>query len=262
MYNSATNAGVVTPSGTFVNNGIDVGHNYNIMDTATDTFNGVSTAVPIYTYAAGSGTLANEVVNTPSSRPDIYNSFEVAVTKRSSKRWNGLASYWMTKDHRWLQGTSGISGSPNDNAYPIDDTWNWELRGDVVYNLPKGFQISSLYRAQSGTAGQRVTVFSNAQLVAPFTSLAQGSTTIRMGPFGQYRGPVISTLNLKAAKTFTFHDRFHLEANFQLFNLLNSSAATTTSYQTNPAPPAAATFGVVSSILSPRVARIGGLFTF
>jgi hypothetical protein len=78
-----------------------------------------------------------------------------------------------------------------------------------------------------------------------------------MSPFGSYRGPVISTLNVKVAKTFTLRDRFHLEANFQVFNVLNGSAAVTTNYQTG-----ANTFGVVSSLLSPRVARIGGVFSF
>jgi hypothetical protein len=159
-----------------------------------------------------------------------------------------MASYWMTKNHRWLQGTAGIAGSPNDDAYPIDDTWNWEARGSVLYNLPKRFQVSSFFRAQSGTAGQRLEAFNS-------SALSQGSTTIRMGPFGQYRGPVISTLNVKAAKVFTIRERYHIEANFQVFNLLNSSAAVTTNYLTS-------TFGVVSNILSPRVARIGGLFTF
>jgi hypothetical protein len=250
MYNSATNAGLVTPSATFVNNGVDVGHNYNVPVTFNDNFNGVITPITIYTYAKGSGSIANEVVNTPSSRPDTYNSFEVAVTKRYSKRWNGFASYWMTKNHRWLQGTAGLAGSPNDDTYPIDDTWNWELRGSIVYNLPKGFQLSSLYRAQSGTAGQRLAVFNSAALL-------QGSTTVRMGPFGQYRGPVVSTLNMKAAKVFTIHDRYHIEANFQLFNILNSSAAVATNYLTGPA-----TFGVVTDLVSPRVARIGGSFRF
>jgi hypothetical protein len=250
MYNSATNAGLRTPVATFVGNGIDVGHTYNVPVKFTDTFNGVSTPVTIYTYVKGSGTIANEVVNTPSSRPDTYDSFEVAINKRYSKRWNGFASYWMTKNHRWLQGTAEVLGSPNDDAFPTDDTWNWELRGSAVYNLPKGFQVSSLYRAQSGTPGQRLAAFNS-------SALQQGSTTIRMGSFGQYRGPIISTWNIKTSKVFAIHDRYHIEANFQVFNLLNSSAAVATNYLTG-----ASTFGVVTDLMSPRVARIGGLFTF
>jgi hypothetical protein len=78
-----------------------------------------------------------------------------------------------------------------------------------------------------------------------------------MGSFGQYRGPVISTWNIKISKVFTIHDRYHLEANFQVFDLLNSSAAVATNYLTG-----ALIFGVVTDLISPRVARIGGLFTF
>ncbi|HEY4051660.1 MAG TPA: carboxypeptidase-like regulatory domain-containing protein [Acidobacteriaceae bacterium] len=254
LYDSATNiSGVVAPTATFVSNGINVGHpysSYTVPVVFIDSFHGVNTPVTVYTYPKNSGSNANQVLNTPSGRPDTYNSIAVGVTKRYSRRWNGFASFWTTKDHRWIQGLAGIAGSPNDDRFPVDDTWNWEARGDVTYNLPKGFQVFSFFRAQSGTPGQRLSVFNS-------SALNQGSTQIRMGPFGQYRGPVVSTLNVKVAKTFTIHDRFHIEGNFQVFNVLNSSGAVTTNYQTGPT-----TFGVISSLISPRVARIGGVFSF
>lgn len=250
LYDAATNAGSIAQTADVVGNGIDIGHTYNVPVTFTDTFNGVAKPVTVYTYAKGTGSSTNEVVNNPSDRPDIYNSFEVGVTKRYSKRWNALASFWTTKNHRWIQGTSGVAGSPNDDPFPIDDTWNWEARADVVYNLPKGFQVSSFYRVQSGISGQRVSAFNSSALI-------QGSTTIRMGPLGEYRGPTIGTLNFRAARDFKFHERFRIQPNVQLFNVLNTSGAVTTNYRTG-----ASTFGVVSSIVSPRVARIGALFTF
>lgn len=250
LYDAATNAGSIAQTADVVGNGIDIGHTYNVPVTFTDTFNGVATPVTVFTYVKNTGSSTNEVVNNPSDRPDIYNSFEVGVTKRYSKRWNALASFWTTKNHRWIQGTSGVAGSPNDDPFPIDDTWNWEARADVVYNLPKGFQVSSFYRVQSGIPGQRVSAFNSSALI-------QGSTTIRMGPLGEYRGPTIGTLNFRAARDFKFHERFRIQPNFQLFNVLNTSGAVTTNYRTG-----ASTFGVVSSIVSPRVARIGALFTF
>ena len=140
--------------------------------------------------------------------------------------------------------------SPNDDPFPLDTTWNWEARFAGIYYLPKGFQVSSLFRAQSGTPGQRISKFNS-------SALNQGSTTIRMGPFGEFRGPVVPLLNVKIAKIFTIHDRFKLEANGQLFNVINSSANVTTNYQTG-----ASTFGVASDILSPRVLRLGGNFSF
>jgi len=252
LYDAATNDGSPAATVTFTNNGVDVGHPYNswtIPVVFQDTFNGVTTPVTVYTYAKGSGSSSNEVVNTPSSRPDTFNTFEVGLTKRYSKRFNGFVSYWMTKSHRWLQGTEGIVGSPNDDLFPIDNTWAWEARAAGTYFLPKGFQLSGFFRAQSGTPGQRVSQFS--------TGLSQGSTTIRMGPFGEFRGPAVPLLNVKAAKVFKVHDRFKFEANAQLFNVINSSAFVTQNYLTG-----AKTFGVASNVLSPRVLRLGGNFSF
>ncbi len=253
LYNSSTNPSVVAPTTDVVGNGVTVGHPYNtwtVPVTFTDTFNGTSTPVTVWTYPKGTGSTSNEVQNTPSNRPDQYNTVAFAVTKRYSSRWNGTASYWLTKNHRWIQGLAGTAGSPNDDAFPTDDTWNWEARAMGAYNLPLGFQLSSFFRAQSGNPGQRLDSFNS-------SSLSQGATTVRMGPFGQFRGPVISILNAKAAKVFTLHDKYHLEMNFQVYNILNNSAAVTTNYLNSPT-----TFNVVTSIVSPRVARVGTLFSF
>jgi Carboxypeptidase regulatory-like domain len=253
MYDAATNAGSIVATQTFTNNGIDVGHPYSswtIPVTFTDTFNGVSTPITVYTYPKGSGMNASEVVNTPTSRPDIFNSYEVGITKRYSKRWNGFASFWTTKSHRWIQGTAGLVGSPNDDPYPIDNTWAWEARAAGIYYLPKGFQLSTLFRAQSGTPGQRTDQFNS-------SALSQGSTIVRVGSFGEFRGPVVPLLNLKGAKIFTIRDKYHLEANAQVFNLTNSSAVVTTNYLTG-----STTFGVATAVMSPRVFRIGGQFSF
>jgi hypothetical protein len=256
LFDSQTNGGSIVPTTTYVGTGISVGHpysSYTLPATFSYKFNGVVTPVTVLTYPAGSGTTSNEFLNTPSSRPDTYNTFEVAVTKRYSKRWTGLASFWMTKDHRLIEGLAGIAGSPNDDPFNIDNKWNWEARGSVTYRLPFGFSVSSLFRATSGTYGQLTNNFSgtgtNGQV------LNQGTVTMRLGPFGQFRGPVVSVLNLKIAKQFRVKERWLFEPNFQVFNLLNTSAAVTTSY-------AVPTFGAVSNIVSPRVIRIGGMFSF
>ena len=256
LFDSETNGGSIAATTTYVGTGIGVGHPYNsytLPATFNYTFQGVTNQATVYTYAAGAGTTANEFLNTPSSRPDTYNTLEIAVTKRYSKRWDALASFWATKDHRWIEGLAGIAGSPNDDPYAIDNTWNWEARGSVTYRLPWGFNVSSLFRATSGTYGQLTDNFSGTGTNGQ--KLNQGTVTMRMGPFGQFQGPVVSVLNLKVAKQFHFKERFLLEPNFQIFNLMNSSAAVTTSY-------ALSTFGAVSNIVSPRVLRIGGIVSF
>lgn len=257
MYDAATNAGSPAEGITSVNNGVDIGHPYNswILVTTpvkpgafTDPMTGKQ--VPVYSYNKSVGSTINEVISTPADRPDKYNTIEVGATKHYSKRWNGFAAYWITKNHRWIQGTSGLVGSPNDDPYPVDDTWNWDFRAAGTYNLPWRLEVASLFRLESGTPGQRL-------LKVNDSTLAQGSTTLRVGPFGQYRGPVIPLWNLEFSRTFSLHDRFNFEPTVQLYNMTNSSAAATVNYQTG-----ASTFGVASNIMAPRVIRLGGRFDF
>ena len=256
LFDSLTNGGTIAPTTTYMGTGISVGHpysSYSLPATFSYNFQGVVTPVTVFTYPTGSGTTSNEFLNTPTSRPDVYNSFEVAVTKRYSKRWTGLASFWMTKDHRWIEGLAGLSGSPNDDPFNIDNKLSWEARGSVTYRLPYGVSVSSLFRATSGTYGQLTNNFSGTGTNGQ--ALNQGTVTMRLGPFGQFQGPVVSVLNLKVAKQFRVKEKMLFEPNFQIFNLLNTSAAVTTSY-------ALSTFGAVSNIVSPRVFRIGGMFSF
>lgn len=174
----------------------------------------------------------------------------MGITKRYPRRWDGFLSYWATKSHHWLQGAAGIVGNPNDNLFPFDNTWAWKARAVGTYVLSKGFEISSFSRAQSGTPGQRGSQFNSPEL-------SRGPTTLSMGPLGQFRQPVAPLLNIKAAKLFTVHGHFTIEGNAQLFNVTNSSAYVSTNYLTG-----ARTFGVASDVLSPRVHRLGDVFSF
>jgi hypothetical protein len=266
LYNSETNGGSLGATVSYNGSGINVGHpysSYTLPATFAYKLNGVTSApVTVYTYPTSTVSCdqnltplctANEILNTPSSRPDIYNTLELTATKRYSKNWNALVSFWTTKDHRWLQGLAGIAGSPNDDPYPIDNTWNWDARGTVDYRLPMGFTVSSFFRATSGTYGQLTSTFSGTGLNGQ--KLNQASVTMRLGPFGQFQGPAIQVLNFKGAKQFKLGESRSIEANAEVFNVLNGSSAVTTSYL-------ASTFGVVSNIVSARVLRLGVEFSF
>ncbi len=227
--------------------GVDVGHVYNIPVTFTE-FNG--NPITLYTYAKGSGKLANEQLNTPSSRPDTYNTIMIGFAKRTTARWAAAGSFWGTNYHRWINGTANLYGDPNSWFYPIDNTFNWGINANVYYNLPWRTTLSSFLTMASGTPGQQTEVFSS-------SALTQKSETVNVSPYGQFRGPVINNLSVKAAKDFAIHERYHVEGNVQVFNLLNSSAAVSTDYLTG-----ATTFGVIETIVSPRVVRFGTKFWF
>jgi hypothetical protein len=91
--------------------------------------------------------------------------------------------------------------------------------------------------------------------------LNQGSVTKNMGPFGQYRSTTVPLLNINIAKAFHIRERFKLEPHAEVFNLLNNAGqvAQNWSTTTNPASP---TFGRITTLEPPRVARLGAELTF
>jgi hypothetical protein len=228
---------------------VNVGRPYevwNVPVVLTDPFDGKP--VTIYTYPstfAGAAFNQNKVLNGASDRPDTYHSFEVTANKRFSKKWNLSSSFWMTKTHEWIRATPT---SPNDDRFAINDTWAWEARGDANYRLPWDINTSINVRAASGAKGQRTQSFTDSRLL-------QGTITLRMEEYGSQHGPVVPVTSFRVAKKFRAAERYAVDVNFSVFNLINSSAAVSTSYLSG-------TFGRITDILAPRVARIGAQFSF
>jgi len=192
-----------------------------------------------------------KAANALPGRSNTFHSFEVAATKRFSKKWTGSTSFWTTKNHQWII-TSNVNAnnpqSPNDDRFPLNDTWTWEGRLNASYQFPHAIQFSALLRTQSGIPGQRTFIF---------TGLPQSSNlTLRMEPYGARRGPAITVMNVRAGKRFALGASRRFELSFEIFNLLNSSAATTTNYASG------SSFAFTTGVVSPRVARIGSTFSF
>lgn len=260
LFDSQTNGGSVAPTIRYSGNGVLTGHpysSYTLPATFTDAMTGAP--VTVYTYAAGSGSNQSEILNNPSGRPDMYNSIEFGATKRYSSRWVVSGSFWLTHNRRWINAMSGINGSPNDDGFPLDTTWNWEARAYGTYHFPLGFSFSADFRDRSGAWGQRTEVFSGTGTNGQ--KLNQGSVTMKMGPFGQYQGTTVPLLNINIVKTFRIRERFSLAPHAEIFNVLNNAGqvAQNWSTTTNPASP---TFGRITTLEAPRVARLGVAFSF
>ena len=218
---------------------------------ATPFLDHLGNPVTIYTFPAsqvGSTFNVLRAANALEGRSNTFHSFEVAATKRFSRKWTGSTSFWTTKNHQWI-GAGNNPQSPNDDRFPLIQTWDWEARANVTYHLPWGLFTSGSYRAQSGGAGQRTQQFTS-------PALRQGSVTLRMGEFGELRSPSIQIVNIKVAKNVALGGSRKLELTFQVFNALNSSGITAANYLTGPQ------FGQVTDITSARVARIGAGFSF
>src|SRR6185436_11468692 len=91
---------------------------------ATPFLDHLGNPVTIYTFPAsqvGSTFNVLRAANALEGRSNTFHSFEVAATKRFSRKWTGSTSFWTTKNHQWIV-TNNVSGnnpqSPNDDRFP------------------------------------------------------------------------------------------------------------------------------------------------
>ena len=198
--------------------------------------------VTLYDYPVayrGSAFVGNQFLNTPGDRDDNYDTLEFTFNKRMSNRWDMLTSYSATKNHRWIRATPN---SPNDEFFPLDETWDWQFKLVGSYELPWGVYTSAFFQHLAGDPLQRTYIF---------RSVPQASTvTLRLEPLGASREPNLNVLNLRGSKKFTFGRR-RLEIDVDVFNALNTNSATSITMASGP------TFGAISVIVPPRIARFG-----
>jgi TonB dependent receptor-like, beta-barrel len=210
--------------------------------------------VTFYDYSAayrGAAFVSTQLTNT--AQNDRYRSMEFTLTRRTSGRWSAQASYFITKNHRLIQQTVN---SPNDEFFPWDDTWNWAGTITGTYRLPYDIAISGFLQSKSGLYGQRTNLF---RQVDPDggTPIAQLSTvTLRLEPYGSRQLAAQNILSLRSSKEFSIGGGRRIAAEFDVYNVLNSNAPLSATFASGP------TFGYVTNVLPPRIARMGVRFRF
>jgi hypothetical protein len=220
-----------------------------VLNTADD-----GAAVTIYDYDPayrGTRFVGNERLN--AAAPDYYNNIEVSLNKRPSHNWDGLASFLATRNHRQL---TLIPQSPNDEPYRVDTTRDWQFKAAGSYHLPKDIRVALFYEHFSGKALQRTYVF---RAVDPDggTPLRQLSTvTLRLEPLGARRLPPQKVLNVRLSKFVDFGAGRRVTLDADLFNALNSNVALDAAAASGPS------FGKITSIVPPRIARLGVTLSF
>lgn len=211
--------------------------------------------VTIYDYDAafrGAAFVGNLELNRPGDRSDTYHTFEFTMNKRASERWGASSSFSITKNHRWLV---GIANSPNDDAFPTDDTWNWGYKINGHYRMKYDFVVSGVFDIQPGFKGQRTNIFRSADPDGG-TPLRQLSTvTLRLEPFGAQVGPIRPSANLRLSKYLKVKGG-DLQLTLDALNAFNTNTFWNMNFASGP------TFGYGTAFTSPRALQFGVAYEF
>jgi Carboxypeptidase regulatory-like domain len=219
-----------------------------ILGTADD-----AGAVTFRDYGAayrGAAFVNTQIVN--AINDDKYHSIEGTLTKRFSSRWTGQVSYFAVKNHRWF---SSVFNSPNDEFFPLDDTWSWAGNVTGSYRLPGDVTVSGFLQSKTGVKGQRTYIFRQADPDGGPAIAQNGNTTLRLEPYGARQLSAQNILNLRATKDFGFRGN-RIDIDFDVFNVLNAATPTGANFQSGPS------FGYVTGVIPARIARFGARFRF
>ena len=210
--------------------------------------------VTIYDYDPayrGAGFVVNERINTDND--NSAQTIEVSVNKRSSEGWSLMGSYGATKQHRWLD---AFIETPNQESYPLDETWSWVLRGSGSYILPYDVVLGGTLNLRSGIDGQRTYVFRAADPLGGPPLRQLSTVTRRLDEFGAQSGPVQKYLDFRVGKTLNLGPQRELQFSVDVLNALNDSAAQAITFASGP------TYGQITLIPTPRILRLGAHLRF
>jgi len=197
----------------------------------------------------------NLATNNPN--PNWFHTLEFTVVKRPTQRWQGSASIFWVKNHRWVVDSFN---APQDSYNALDDTWGWGGEFNVSYKMAWDVLLAASMQSKQGAKGARTILFGTVD-PAGGTPISQlGTVMIRATPFGSVIGPALNVLNLRAGKEFRIGGKMRLGANLDVFNALNSNAPNQYNFQSGPTYLFAT--GVNGGILPARVARLGATFRF
>jgi hypothetical protein len=147
----------------------------------------------------------------------------------------------------------------NLDAGPSDFAVRHTFQMHGLIDLPWKFELSSVFRAQSGFH------YTEASLV-PLDQDGNGNFNIRDLKTGRnaFVAPPFVNMDLRLAKTFALGERVNAQLLFEFFNLFNNAnpAAIQNAQTVSPLPAGALAFGEVSQYLPGREGQIGLRITF
>jgi hypothetical protein len=200
----------------------------------------------------------NELQNT-SGHDDFY-TLEVSGSRRQVGRWsmNASFSYRWNRDNatsyfgntlRALQDVSTPNDAINtDNGQYVFTTWAIKVNGS--YDAPYGIRVTPSVRNQAGQPyGRTINAGSP-------NGINYGSARILAEPISTHRQDTVTIVDVRVEKSFKVAASRTLSLFMDGYNLTNTNAATNINWSSG------ATYLTPSTIVPPRLARVGARFAW
>jgi hypothetical protein len=201
-----------------------------------------------------------QLTSNHSDRGEWFNSLDLGFSKRMSNHWMVTGGLSLSSD----QARVGYrKDNPNSNLFvggPTSGNVPHAFKASGIYDAPFGFEVASTYSIANGTPEapsytiQRNSSCSATQLCV--AALTATSLTVNTALRGNTVRPAVQLLDLSIGREFrvTEHN-IRFSPKMEFFNLMN--ADTVTGRATNLTGTGSNTYLNPSSILSPRMLRLG-----
>src|SRR5262249_10546880 len=107
-----------------------------------------------------------------------------------------------------------------------------------------------------GLKGQRTYTFRQADPDGGLSIAQLNTVTLPLEAFGSEHLAAQNIVNLRASRQFRFGGGRRVDVDFDVYNILNSNAPLSATFTSGP------TFGYITNVLPPRIARVGARFNF
>jgi hypothetical protein len=202
---------------------------------------------------------ASAVVRSNDSYLDTdYKGVEFTATKRFTQRWQMQAGFTIGRNRGGLTSAGGDLNDPNTTVYPrgiIGNDSETALRISGSYELPWRINFAGSMLANNGYPYVSTYSLTRAAAALQGITLTRASQTIALSQRGDERLPNVTMVDLRFSRNFRFGSR-SFQPMVDIFNIANSDT------RDNQNSAVGANYRIPTSILSPRIIRIGFALNF
>jgi hypothetical protein len=213
--------------------------------------------VPVWNLPANLASADQTIRDNQSVLDTEYKGIEFTATKRFSTKWQMQAGLTFGKNEGGI-GAAGDLNDPNPTRFPrgiIGNDSERALRISGSYELPYGISFAGSMLANNGYPYVSTYSLSRAAAATQGITLTRATQTIQLSERGEERFPNVTMVDLRLSRRFRFGTR-SFQPTIDFFNVTNTD---TKDNQNNAV---GANYLLPTSILAPRIIRIGFSLNF